>query len=192
MSSSRLFVRKASRHKHGVNPLLFLIILAWLVIAFVVYVNNEGATSVYLPGPLLIYFLYRSGRNRTEEVTVVIEKDNKDGDLYFYYLNEDKEKKDDYPIDEFSYWYVRNLSGNKTKSFDLFVKFQCEGKDPVFLKETKVNFDVTPGWEELDEKPGSSAQTFLVPDIGQLASILDSAATTENDESPAVNLPQQS
>jgi hypothetical protein len=149
-----VFRTKAQRYT-STNMIVIGIAVAYLAFA-VLMVAAQESTRLIFPSPLVLFLAWRYGRNKSEEVYFFIQK-NAAGDFSYGYMNDEKQRKGDILIDEFTYWYTEQPSIGRSKNYTLYFMLKYDAhivylKEPVKLEEPPENWTLSQ--EDVENKTG--------------------------------------
>lgn len=162
-----VFRTKAQRYT-STNAVIIGGAIAYLAVALVVAMTAEN-TKLVFPSPLVLFLAWRYGWHKSEEVYFFIQK-NAAGDYYYGYMDEDKNRKGDLLIEEFTYWYTEqpSLGLGRSKNYTLYFMLKYEAH-VVYLKEP-VKLDEPPeNWTLSEEDVQNRSGVFSISGLRTLA-----------------------
>lgn len=167
-----IFHRKSSRCLKP-NYVVLYGSIALMIGGFLFALSSERYTYGG-PGLLVLYIAWKFGANRREEVFFFIQRNVK-GDVSYGYLDDDKKRHGDLPVEEYSHWYVGDGSEKGKNTYTLVFMIRNSGQT-VYLKE-EVELPAPPeSWSFDSENPSKTEGTYLVPGLRELVTVMDTNA----------------
>lgn len=174
-AQTTIFRTKAQRYTSS-NQIVIGIAVLYLAAAGAMYMMTERSTLLF-PAPLVLFLAWRYGWNSSEEVYFFVQKDNNNS-LSFGWMDSDKKHKGDIPIDEFTYWYVEEVSIGKMKNFTLYILLKNNTHD-VYLKEEVKSETPPENWPVSTENIENKTGVFKITGLRTLAKDLEAATANQ-------------
>jgi hypothetical protein len=170
-----IFHRKAHRSKKPSDLWWILGLVALGIMAFSWLIT--GQTRYVFPGPAVLFLIFRYGRASTEEVFFFVQRNVK-GDCSYGWLDDDKKRHGDLPIEEYTYWCVEEDTMTMKKKYTLFMQFGNSGQTISLKEETELK-EPPAGWPLHNEKVPPDENRFLITGLRDLAIIMDKVSVPE-------------
>lgn len=152
------------------------LLVVTLIISVVVLILSEGQRIVVGPGPLLVLILWRATRNKKETVRFFVNQHN--SDFEFGYHDSANKLHGPYPVHEYTYWCHERSATMNGWNYDLYIQVNSSNST-VYLKQQIVARNPPPGWDRTPQQVKDGTGVFIVPDLVQLAALIDSGTPDE-------------
>jgi hypothetical protein len=161
----------------GTNPIILGAAVVFLVVAVGIWISSEDFKTFYL-SPVIGWMVFRFGLPRTEKIYFFIQRNQKN-DLSYGWMDDDKQRKGDLPIETWEHWYVEGLSIGKTKNYMLYVSMN-NGFETVYLKEEFKSTTPPENWPQSDEVRENKPGVFQISGLKTLVTELDKVSVTDS------------
>lgn len=159
------------------NTALIGLAIAYAVVSLGIFVSTDSS-RIFLGGPLVVFLVWRYGTSRTEKIFFFIQCNTRN-DMSYGYMDSDKQRKGDLPIDEYSNWYTEHPSPGKMKTYMLYVMIRNVGQ-VIYLKEELKSETPPEGWNLTEEVIENKTGVFLVPGLRTLILEMDKHSQIES------------
>jgi hypothetical protein len=155
------------------NQIVIGIAIAYLALAFFMVIATENSRLVF-PSPVILFLAWRYGWNRSVNVHFFVQK-NAQNDLYYGFMDEEKQRNGDILFEEFTYWFTEQPSIGRTKNYTLYVLLKYGEQHTIYLKEPIKLEQAPEGWPlgQEDEDVENKTGVFQVPGLRTLAKELE-------------------
>src|SRR5882757_10466203 len=132
MNRKRIFDGTGFAEKPGgMHPAAIVLLVLYGIVVLFLLASSSGKGRIALPGPLLIYFLFK-GSKKKKDVSVHMDQDA-EGNFYFGYFTNGGGPADEYPVTGCSYWYHPETKRDRPP-YHLVFKIES-GEKIIYLKE---------------------------------------------------------
>lgn len=154
--------------------------ILYVVVALGARIMLEDSKTFFM-APLVGFLAFRYAFNKTEKIYFFVQRDGKNN-LSYGYMDSDKQRKGDLPIEEWTHWYHEyGISVGKVKSYMLYVSIN-NGYETVYLKEELKSTAPPENWPHSEDKQDNKTGVFLVPGLRTLVNELDKVSVEEQRE----------
>ncbi|MCK6641283.1 MAG: hypothetical protein L6Q81_14480 [Bacteroidia bacterium] len=156
------------------------VMIAAIVIALasiLIFLASDGS-RISFGGLPIAFLIWRFGNNMSNRKIHYYFKQDEHREIYFGYNDENKKRVTDFPVDEYSNFYVAGTKGVSGQYFKCYVQLKTE--DTIWLITENIFMKFPPeGWSEGTPPSTSGNQIIETEDILKLHVTLDAAIGEE-------------
>jgi hypothetical protein len=178
-----IYQKNAQRNK-GSGDFWKILIVATVILVVAVPLLTNGNYVAIGPSPILIFIIWRSTRNKVESHNFYVSENHK-GDFEFGYKDGKNRHYGPFPLDEYTYWFYENPSKGKPWNYELYIQINSK-LTTIYLKEKIVAQLPPPEWTNSTQQIQDSEIVFYLPELINLAGMIDRGAERSAKETTPV------
>jgi len=173
----------------GTGEFWKIIIILAVIIIVGVPILTGGNYIAFGPGPLLIWLVWRSTRNKVESINFYVSENHK-GDFEFGYKDSRNKQHGPFPLDEYTYWCYEASPSGKGWNYELYIQINSKHAT-IYLKEKIVAMVPPPGWTRTPQQIKDGEGVFYLPELANLAAMIDRGAANAPGEATETDEPNE-